>query len=135
MTEQTEQADAEAIAEWTKSVFSKGVQALLDKGVIPYEVVEARPAWALPKTLVIGQVRESNRPDAFMWVICGGVPTDHVGSGAATTPREAARHFSLKWQLDATRIADVAAADALATQAEVLYKIADDDKLWKDQQH
>jgi len=63
----------------------------------------------------------------------------------ATTPRDAARHFSLKWQLDAARYENPAErhrlgldpaedweanARALATKAEYLYKIVDDDQLW-----
>lgn len=133
MTDENQQHEADAVREWTKSVFAQGVQAVLDKGVIPFEVVEAKPLWALPKTLVIGQIRDSNDRDSFLWIICGGVPADFVGAAAAGTPRDAARHFSLKWQLDATRISDAAVAATLIAQAENLYKIAEDDRLWQAQ--
>lgn len=133
MTDDNQQHEADAIREWTKSVFAQGVQAILDKGVIPFEVVKAKPSWALPKTLVIGQIRDTEHSDSFVWIICGGVPADFVGSAAAATPRDAARHFSLKWQLDATHIADATLAETLIAQAENLYQIAEDDRLWQAQ--
>jgi len=146
MSDET-QDDANAVAEtWIRESFDRGVREITERGVLEGDMVEARVSWALPKIVVIGQVRETYDSESFLWVICGDLPTDHVGSTAATTPREALRHFSLKWQKDAAQYAnpelrekhslrtDVewdALAAKLARTAEGLYEIVDDDQFWQ----
>ena len=88
-----------------------------------------KPAWALPGQILIGKVRAHGNPANFRWFICGETPLDHVGDDVAASPRDAARHFSLKWQLDATRLGGEA-AETLARQAEALYALVDDDRWW-----
>ena len=48
----------EAIKAWIKKSMDDMVQELMDRGVLDSIVAEARPAWMLPFTLLIGQVRE-----------------------------------------------------------------------------
>lgn len=127
------QEDESALA-WARETFDKAVQVIIDRGVLDGALVEAKPSWALPNKLVVGQVRETNESTGFNWVICGHLmPTDHLGSGVATTPRDAARHFSLKWQLDATRAKEPSVADILIARAEELYEIVEDDSFWQAQ--
>jgi len=130
---------------WAKEELGKVVKEITDRGAIESPLVEARPVWNKPLDIVIGQLRDQGSQAEFLWVIGGSVPIDCVHSSVATTPRDAARHFSLKWQLDAARYENPAErhrlgldpaedweanARALATKAEYLYKIVDDDQLW-----
>lgn len=132
---------------WAKSVFDQSVEEMMRRGIVSEMLVEARLVWALPYRVVVGQVREGKESQIFHWVISGEVPTDHIGSAAAATVREAVRHFALKWQLDAARFQDPAVQEELAQgqpdqswelmgvqladKAEALYALTEDDSLWQ----
>lgn len=130
---------------WAREKLSKVVKEITDQGAIESPLVEARPVWTKPLDIVIGQLRDQGVQTEFLWVIGGSVPTDCVHSSVAASPRDAARHFSMKWQLEAARYEDPAEhrrlgldpsedweaqARALIAKAEYLYKIVDDDRLW-----
>ncbi len=132
MTDETNSDPREAVSEWTRETYDKAVQEIMSLGVLADELVEARPIWTLPYRMIIGQARESNVHATFTWIICGDVPTDHISSTVASTPRDAARYFSLKWQLDATRCNEPAQAETLAAKAEEVYEIVEDEDLWPD---
>lgn len=134
----------EAIA-WAREKLRKAVDETIQRGAFVDKVVEAKPVWVLHEKVAIGQARESSRPNSFVWLICGDLPTDHIGSEAAATPRDALRHFSLKWQMDADRYKDPAVrrahglpedkdvthlTDQLIAKAEELYAIAEEDSHW-----
>ncbi len=142
MTEDTK----EAIEDWTRSTLDRAVSDISNLGVIPDEILEARAMWTLPGKVMIGQARQANEPSIFVWFISGDLPTDYIGPSAATSPRDALRNFSLKWQLDAERYRDPASRKAhgldesldwnamtakLIAKAEELYTMAQDDRLWK----
>jgi len=130
MSEEMQNTADEPLSEWTRETFDRGVREIIDLGVLDAAVVEARPSWALPDSIVIGQIRETDVPTSFTWVICGDLPTAHLGSAAAATPRDVARHFSLKWQLDAARNTDPTVAETLVAKAESLYELVQDESLW-----
>lgn len=130
---------------WAREKLSKVVKEITDQGAIESPLVEARPVWTKPLDIVIGQLRDQGVQAEYLWVIGGSVPTDCVHSSVAASPRDAARHFSMKWQLEAARYEDPAErrrlgldpsedweaqARALVAKAEYLYKIVDDDRLW-----
>ena len=122
--------DRDAAMAWAKRELDKVVSDLLDRGAVDAALVESRLAWTVPSEVVLGQLREQGHPLEFLWVIGGKVPSDSVHSGAAGSPRDAVRHFALKWQLDASRTDDAAISQALAEQAEYLYALSDDDRFW-----
>jgi Domain of unknown function (DUF4826) len=140
-TDEPQQGPAELQA-WVRAQLDAGVQELMASGVFDSPMVEAKPAWVFPFEVLLGKVRVHGA--GFMWLICGGVPTDCLDSSAAETPREALRHFAMKWHLGAARLGDPAVqqsldADAaylgqrgqkLAQLAEALYALVDDEKLW-----
>lgn len=147
MSEKLENSESEALAAWTRERLDEAVQEILKLGVFQDVTVEARPAWTLPYKIMIGQIRDTSERTTFKWVISGEVPTDYLDSAAATTPREAARHFALKWQLEAARCQDPSVQKALgidpdkrwdviarqlAGKAEALYAVVDDDRWWPD---
>lgn len=113
---------------WIKEQLHTAVRQLGDLGVVESMVVEAKPAWVLPYTLLIGRVRERSRLVGFDWFISGDAPVTHADHTVAKSPREAARHFALQWQLRAARQGD--AGEELARKAESLYEIVEDDEFW-----
>lgn len=130
---------------WAKKELDIAVRKITDKGVIESPIIESRPSWFKPFDVVIGQLRDQGVRSEFLWVIGGTVPTDCIHSTLAATARDAARHFSLKWQLEAARYENPAEQKRLAldpavdwkeqgrlltAKAEYLYKIVDDDQLW-----
>lgn len=137
-------ADNDPMA-WAQSLLERVVENINDRGVIDSPLVEARVAWAKPGDVVIGQLRDQGNPGEFLWVIGGNVPVDCVHSTIAATARDAARHFAMKWQLEAARYESAdervrlgldpsvdwdAQAKALVAKAEYLYSIFDDDQYW-----
>ena len=130
---------------WAKEELETAIQTITNQGTIESPIVEARPAWTKPFDVVIGQPRKQRDSAEFLWVIGGSVPIDCINSGVAATPREAARYFSMKWQLEAARYEDPeerkrlaldpavdweAQGIALIAKAEYLYTMVDDDQLW-----
>ena len=142
MSDKTDRKEARA---WARETLRKAVDETIQRGAFVDQVIEAKPIWVLHEKVAVGQARESSQPDTFVWIICGDFPTDHVGSTAASTPRDALRHFALKWQMDAERyeipavrkahgwpenkdLSDL--TDQLIAKAEELYAIAEEDSLW-----
>lgn len=119
----------EALKAWTKKTMDVAVKELMDRGVLESVVAEARPAWMLPFTLLIGQVREHGATEGFDWFICGDGPITVASSKVAASPREAARHFALQWQLQASRKGGE--GTELTHKAEALYELVEDPGLWE----
>lgn len=131
----TENAKAkQELKAWVKKQLSRGVYDLIDAGIIEDTVVEAKPAWVLPYTLVMGRIRGRGDQDNFEWFICGECQTSHVSGSSANTPREAARHIALQWQLQIENMSngDQQKANELQEQAESLYSLTELDELWHD---
>ncbi len=143
--EHPDKQDREELKAWVKQRLNAAVKELIDKGAFGSLLVEAKPAWVFPFQVLIGKVREKDQPKAFDWFICGEVPTDLIDYRTAATPRDAARHFVMKWQLKAARQQDLAATSPtgpvpestdlvgskLADKAEALYALVDDAELWQ----
>lgn len=136
----------DAAAEWTRTALDKALADLTDLGVIQDVLVESRVAWSIPGKVMIGQARHAAEPGVSVWFISGDLPTDYIGGSAATTPREALRYFSMKWQIDAERYNDPETRKAhgldegrdwssmtakLVAKAEELYAMSADDRLWQ----
>lgn len=130
---------------WIKSELDTAVQKLIKHGTVDSIIVEAKPAWVLPFQILIGKVRAQGHSGEFDWFICGEVPLDFLESTVASTPRDAARHFAMKWQLgavryqqlvaeespgDAAKTSQQEAVDQLVEKAEALYAVVDDTRLW-----
>jgi hypothetical protein len=134
------------LKEWIKEQLHEAVRELGDKGIVESIIVEAKPAWVFPFQILLGKIREKDQSGGFAWFICGEeIPTDYMHSSKASSPREAVRHFSLKWQLKATRKNEAHLKSAgkwmpgtqldhgnnqLVEQAEALYELVNEDSLW-----
>jgi hypothetical protein len=146
MDENLDKPGREQLNAWTKKQLDAAVRKLMNLGVIDSMIVEAKPAWVLPFQILIGKIRAHGQAKDFDWFICGELPTDFVGYEVASTPREAARHFAMKWQLEVARHKDLSGQESpgpvrqlgetgsqLAETAEALYELADDESLWLQQ--
>lgn len=129
--------------EWTRKQMQQAIDDILATGVFQGARVEARVAWVLKESVLVGQIREVIDQSRFRWIVAGNnVPTDHVDGAVAATPREALRHFCLKWQLGADRVTQASENDpetgdlyrqraaTLVKQAEDLYEIVEADQFW-----
>lgn len=105
-------------------------------------------AWAIPQLVFLGQIWPKGREKNKYWVISGReLPTDHIEESLARTPRDAVRHFSLKWQLQSAKVAELGEKEAsdgttagstqwdriageLQSNAEALYALTERDDLW-----
>jgi hypothetical protein len=141
-------AERQQAVAWARSTIERAVQLFIDQGVLESTLLEAKPAWGIPRSVLIAMLREKGAGQHSFWLICGhDVPFDYVTSSAAASAREAARHFALKWQLEAARMRESSAAQAfpdgdagsdpagestrLETRAEWLYRLVDDEGLWQ----
>lgn len=118
----------EEMKAWVRDTLDRTVKELTTRGLFESVVVEAKPAWVFPGQILIGKIRGQGNELGFYWFIGGNLPTDCIASSVASTPRDAARHFSLKWQLEASKAG--ADGEELARQAEGLYELADEQSLW-----
>ena len=145
MMENSKNNGSNELSAWKRARLDEAVEEISSHGILQDVLVEARPAWTLPLRIMIGQVRDSGDPSNSQWFICGEIPTDYIDSAVAKTPQEAARHFALKWQLDAARYQDPSVqktlgldpaqdwdkfSNKLAEQAESLYALVEDQNLW-----
>jgi hypothetical protein len=137
----------EELKTWIEQKTQQAIEELMDRKIVDVLLAEAKPAWILPFSILIGKVRERGQASGHIWFICGEkIPTDHVHSSKASSPREAARHFALKWQLDAAREQEAYeksggkwmpgarsahGKDELIKQAEGLYELAATEYLWE----
>ncbi|HJP38142.1 MAG: DUF4826 family protein [Gammaproteobacteria bacterium] len=135
-------ADNEQRAEvrpWIKRLLGAAVYELADRGIVDSPFVETKPVWAAPYQALLGKIRPYADAEKFIWVICGELPTDHLDGSVARTPRDAARHFAIKWQLDAARQQDAEepqqrlSDSELANKAEALYALVNDEEVWQQQ--
>ena len=104
MSDQDNPAFSEDDLAWAKARLAEAIDELSKTGVIETPFVEARLAWMLPQQFFIAELRESSTSPPALWLIGGDTaPTDHVDVALADTPRDAARHFGMKWQLAVER--------------------------------
>ncbi len=145
MDENLDKPGRKELDAWIKKQLDTAVRKLIKQGTIDSLIVEAKPAWVLPFQILIGKIRARDRSKDFAWFICGEVPTDLLGSAVAATPRDAAKHFAMKWQLQAARHQGQAAqkyggpeqdsgredpGGQVVFKAEALYSLVDDAELW-----
>ena len=142
------QEQVEAFEKWAKAQIDAMGRHAHTSGLVESEA-NGRIVWAVPHKVFLGKVWPNNDRGAAHWVIAGeSLPTDHIEARLAATPREAARHFALKWQMESTRLADLSGQDSesdgevgsdvdwarigetLERQAELLYGYVGREDLW-----
>jgi hypothetical protein len=138
-----------SLKSWYKRVLDGVVRDMLTAGAVVGTAVEATPVWAVPNEILISRVWAAGQQNSFIWTIAGErMITDHIVGAVAATPRDVARHFSLKWQVDAERLYQIARrkdvpeiagkqietyAGRVIQCAERLYDLASREDIWQHQ--
>jgi hypothetical protein len=150
MAESKADADAKALESWYKSLLDQVVKEMIRLKAVTGTAVQATPVWMVPHQILIAKVWGIGHENDFVWsVSVDKLIADYVAGSLAATPRDVARHFSLKWQMDADRLLNleknklaVEKADAsmqafstkLVEHAEILYDMANRDDVWQERQ-
>lgn len=95
--------DEAAFAEWHKAQQTQVADYLRQLEVFDTDIT-GEWLWIIPHRAMLGRVRPKEGDGPMLWMITGVVPTDHAEAAAASNCREAARYFSLKWQMEAARL-------------------------------
>lgn len=114
---------AEQSDEWVKETLDSAIHEVINTRRFDAPVIRAKPVWHLPGALLLAQFEVA---DSAYWLITGGGgPTDVLSAEVANQPRDAARHFSLKWQLGAQQLLDGEAAPPVGMTKRELKKKTD----------
>ena len=112
---------AEQPDNWVQETLDSAVHEIINTRQFDALAIRAKPVWHLPGALLLAQFEVAG--SAYWLITGGGGPTDILNAELANQPRDAARHFSLKWQLGAQQLLDGAvAAPADMTEQEVREK-------------
>lgn len=127
---------------WARAALLRICERLIEDDVVGRDA-RADVAWTVPERYLIARVTSEARPREVFWATGGDLPVDYIPASVATGPREAARHFCLRWQLEGARIAglgkNAAAGQAsewkqvggsLAEKAELLNDYLRRDEFW-----
>lgn len=126
MTEQEQQ-------EWVREQYQEATKYLATQGLVTDSVIVEESRYLIP-FLAIWKLKVID--GSYFWAISGDLPTDYNTIDAAPNAREAARHFSLKWQMQAENLRKTndkekeKFARLLVSRAEGLYDIFGQDELW-----
>ncbi len=130
-TELTEQ-EREA---WVREQYQTATKFLANKGLVTDSVTVEASRYIAPLVAIWKLKTIDGR---WYWVICGDLPTDSIDLNMAENAKEAMRHFSMKWQLQAENILKNEEATAeqssyaklLVGRAEGLYQLVNQEQLW-----
>ncbi|WDE02863.1 DUF4826 family protein [Thalassomonas viridans] len=120
-------------SQWVRTQYQAATKYLADKGLVTDSVAMEESRYLVP-VVAVWKLKLLDGTKA--WVISGDLPTDHSSADVAPDARDALRHFSLKWQLQAENLFKAGAAEQnkfaelLVSRAEGLYRLYEDEKLW-----
>ena len=124
MTEPKEQTEKARIKAWYKDLLATTVKQMVEIQAISGAAVEGNPVWMAPTRVLIAKVWPAAQKSNFIWTISGeGVVTDHIPGPMATNPRDVAKHFSFKWQMDADRLMELAKKAEASEEAEAEIRV------------
>ncbi|MEI5638778.1 MULTISPECIES: DUF4826 family protein [unclassified Pseudoalteromonas] len=121
--------------QWQRQCIQTAQKHLADKGILPETIIEKECRYIEP-IVALWKIKGQN--GKRYWVITGNLPTDHLESSVAETPRDALRYFSFHWQMKAEEILSVKPVDKtqadfanlLINRAHGLYDLYSKDELW-----
>jgi len=150
MAESSADDEADAVRSWYKSLLDKVVKEMVRVEVVTGAAVQASPVWMVPYEILIAKVWGYSHESQFVWTASvDKLIADHIAGHLAATPRDVARHFAMKWQMDADRLLNLekntaaveiagmnmqAYAKQLIQHAESLYDLAERDDVWQEPQ-
>jgi len=119
--------------EWIRQQYQIATKYLAEQGHVTDSVVAEESRYVIP-FMSMWKLKALN--GSYFWVICGDLPSDHNIIDIAKNAREAVRHFSMKWQLQAENLlqsedkTQEAFAQLLIQKANNLYDLAQEDRFW-----
>ena len=127
----------EQLSQWVREQFQRANKHLAENGVLFDSVVTEASRYLAP-FVAVWKIKSIDKK--YYWVISGDVPCDFIPFENEQTARAAIRHFSMMWQLKAENIRQSGTLDKvqldfaslLITKAEDLYKVQDNENMWKD---
>ena len=132
MTEQKQMTEEEQ-QQWVREQYQAATKYLATQGMVTDSVVVEESRYLVPMVAVW---KLKLIDGTYVWVMSGDLPTDHSAIDVALNAREAIRHFSLKWQVQAENLLKTGGkeqeefAKLLIGRAEGLYNMHQDDKVW-----
>lgn len=142
-------ADSDAVKSWYTKLLDQVVKEMIRLKAVTGVAVQAAPVWAVPHDLLMAKVWAVGKESDFVWTLSvDKFIADYIAGTLAASPKDAARHFSLKWQMDSDRILGVAGSKSTSKKdkkrmqeysarligyAEMLYDLSGRDEVWKEQ--
>lgn len=121
--------------QWVKAQYQVATKYLAEKGLVTQSVAVEDSRYLIPYFSVW---KLKSLEGKTYWVICGDVTTDYMPGSVAESAREAVRHFSFKWQLQAENLMKEKTkeqqefAQYLIGRAEGIYDLYKEDALWQE---
>lgn len=127
----------EQLSAWVREQFQRANKYLAEQGILFDSVVTEDSRYLAPH-FAVWKIKSTD--DQYFWVTSGQVICDAIAFENASTARAAIKHFSFCWQAKAENIRlqskqdqeQLATAAQLIKDAELLYALQADDKIWDD---
>ena len=133
MTSKVEMTEAEQ-QQWVREQYQVATKYLAEKGLVTQSVKVEDSRYLIP---ILAIWKLTLIDGTKYWVLCGDLPTDHSSIDVAGTAKEALKHFSLKWLMQAENLLKANTkeqndfAQLLISRAEGIYNICENEKLWE----
>lgn len=131
-----QEMNAEQQNQWVREQYQVATKFLAEQGLVTESVVVEESRYLVP---IMSVWKLKALDGCYYWVICGDLPTDHSRFDIAPNAREAVRHFSFKWQMQAENLFKSGDkeqdefAKLLVGRAEGLYDLYQQEKFWDTQ--
>jgi len=134
MTEQQKNMTEEQQQQWVREQYQAATKYLATHGMVTDSVVVEESRYLVPM-LAVWKLKIID--GSYVWAISGDLPNDHSTIEVAPNAREAVRHFSLKWQMQAENLLRTGDKEQekfgklLISRAEGLYDMYQKESIWK----
>lgn len=91
----------EEINQWCKASYQEATAILAKEGIVT-DSVDTKESRYLPPVIAFWKLKSIDNNQ--FWVVCGEIKHDFLPLSAASTAREAARAFSLRWQVEVEQL-------------------------------
>ena len=131
--EQKQEMSSEQQQKWVREQYQVATKYLAAQGLVTDSVVVEESRYLIP-FVTVWKLKVLD--GSYFWVVCGDLPSDHNPIDVASSAREAVRHFSLKWQMQAENLLKSGDkeqeefAKLLINRAEGLYDIHQQENVW-----
>ena len=122
------------LTNWRQKKLTALMGEVTESGLVSFAAIEASVEWSLAGSILVAQLRNAINHQEKFWLIGGeNIATDMAPFNVAGSPREAARYFSLRWQIGVDQLMGLDRhfkAGELRTMAERLYTLVETEGIW-----